>query len=77
MLFAALLIGGSGGLDGVRMGRYKAYWTTGGADNCGGEKSKVRHHDPPLLFDLTNDPAEAHALDATGNTTLQVCRCFF
>ena len=27
---------------------------------CSGDK--VAHHDPPLLFDLSRDPSEAHAL---------------
>jgi hypothetical protein len=47
------------------MGGYKAHWTTGGATDCGGVKSPVTQHDPPLLFDLVADPGEAHALDVT------------
>ena len=57
--------GGSGPLDAMRMGQFKAHWTTGGATDCGGKHSRVVHHATPLLFDLHADPAEAHALDTS------------
>jgi len=57
--------GGSGPLDGMRMGQYKAFWTTAGACNCGGIESKVIYHNPPLLFDLSVDEAEAFPLNTT------------
>tara|TARA_B110000208_G_scaffold176793_1_gene223453 strand:+ start:380 stop:685 length:306 start_codon:yes stop_codon:yes gene_type:complete len=45
--------------------QYKAHWTTGGATDCGGITSPIRQHDPPLLFDVNTDPAEAIALDTS------------
>ena len=47
----------------MRYGQYKAHWVTGGAVGCNDDTGPVRSHDPPLLFDLNLDPAEAHALD--------------
>ena len=39
------------------------HWTTGGATDCGHKNTGTLKHDPPLLFDLAADPAEANALD--------------
>jgi arylsulfatase A len=55
--------GVDGALDAVRHGSLKAIFQTGGAPGCGGGKAKPVHHDTPLLFNLTADPAEAHPLD--------------
>lgn len=58
-----------GYLDGVRMDtpdghQFKAIYETGGAAGCGeGNRAAPLRHDPPLLFDLSVDPAEAHPLD--------------
>jgi arylsulfatase G len=52
-----------GKLDGVRWKNYKAIYQTGGAPDCSGSKGNIQRHDPPLLFNLANDPAESVALD--------------
>ena len=57
--------GPNGQLDGVRMGRWKAIYQTGGAPDCSGNHGTVARHDPPLLFDLESDPGETMALDTT------------
>merc|ERR1711862_476618 len=54
-----------GQLDAVRWKNYKAVYQTGGAADCTGSKGIVARHDPPLLFDLSADPAESIALDVT------------
>ena len=60
--------GPMGGLDTVRVGRYKAKFRTGGiATECptareGFRKAPLLYHDPPLLFDLASDPAERNNL---------------
>jgi arylsulfatase A-like enzyme len=56
---------GTGALDAVRQGRYKAMWSSGGAKGCLPDSAPCVQHAVPLLFDLTDDPAEEHALDAT------------
>jgi arylsulfatase A-like enzyme len=56
---------GSGDLMAARLNNYKAHWVTGGAAGCGDMKASCTNHDPPLLFDLDLDPAEAVALDTT------------
>ena len=65
--------GVNGWLDAVRFKNYKAIYQTGGAPGCSDhgkgaptKGARAIHRlggpsDPPLLFDLTNDPAEAHA----------------
>ena len=58
-----------GGLDTVRVGRYKAKYRTGGiATECptareGPRKAPLLYHEPPLLFDLASDPAERNNLN--------------
>jgi arylsulfatase A-like enzyme len=48
-------------LRAVRKGPYKAHFITSGA-YAGGESR--RDHDPPLLFDLTQDPGERRDIAA-------------
>ena len=52
----------NGELTAARFGRYKAHWKTMGAGGCGGNGGPTRQHDPPLLFDLEADPAEANPI---------------
>ena len=56
---------GSGPIGAARWGRYKAVLHSGGTPACGGSKAPCKLHDPPLLFDVQNDPAEAEPLDTT------------
>ena len=61
--------GVNGWLDAVRYGKYKAIYQSGGASGCSdhgkGKPTKGAHpihrsgggDDPPLLFDLSKDPA--------------------
>ena len=48
-------------LRAIRKGRYKAHLITSGAYGLGGARSE---HDPPLLFNLTEDPGEQHDIAA-------------
>lgn len=57
--------GVDGALDGVRWKQWKAIYQTGGAPDCTHSIGNVTHHDPPLLFNLDDDPAEEHALDTS------------
>ncbi|XP_071987874.1 arylsulfatase G [Engystomops pustulosus] len=47
-----------GDIEAVRLGHYKAFYTTGGALACDGSTGLPQHHYPPLLFDLHADPEE-------------------
>ena len=48
-------------LRAVRKGAYKAHFITSGAYGLGGARSE---HDPPLLFNLAEDPGEQHDIAA-------------
>ncbi|KAI1887993.1 hypothetical protein AGOR_G00180470 [Albula goreensis] len=57
------------GLFAVRLGRYKAHYYTQGSslsdttpDQDCHETAFLKHHDPPLLFDLEADPSENYNL---------------
>ncbi|XP_062860428.1 arylsulfatase A [Trichomycterus rosablanca] len=57
------------GVFAVRMGRYKAHHYTRGASHSDTTPdqdchpiSGLKHHDPPLLFDLESDPSENYSL---------------
>ncbi|XP_053540962.1 arylsulfatase G isoform X2 [Ictalurus punctatus] len=52
-----------GDLQTVRLGHYKAFYITGGAEACGGGSGKQELHDPPLIFNLNKDEAEGSPLD--------------
>ncbi|XP_073420928.1 arylsulfatase G isoform X2 [Dendrobates tinctorius] len=47
-----------GDIEAIRLGNYKAFYTTGGALACDGSIGPSRLHDPPLLFNLNRDPQE-------------------
>lgn len=61
--------GPNGALDAVRHHNYKAVWQTGGAKGCRdgrtSDPAPSLRHEPPLLFDLDADPAEASPLNTT------------
>ncbi|XP_041714804.1 arylsulfatase G [Coregonus clupeaformis] len=54
-----------GDLQTVRLGRHKAFYITGAAEACGGSTGRQELHDPPLIFDLSEDEGEETALDPT------------
>ncbi|KAM3920870.1 arylsulfatase G [Leptodactylus fuscus] len=51
-----------GNIEALRLGRYKAFYTTGGALACDGSIGLPQSHDPPLVFDLYSDPQEGAPL---------------
>eukprot|EP00656_Telonema_subtile_P054361 TRINITY_DN8111_c0_g1_i1.p1 TRINITY_DN8111_c0_g1~~TRINITY_DN8111_c0_g1_i1.p1 ORF type:complete len:550 (-),score=140.29 TRINITY_DN8111_c0_g1_i1:222-1871(-) len=57
----------SDGPQACRYGQYKAHWHTapglGGCDGC-----KKIDYDPPLLFNIEEDPSEAYPLTTNGKT---------
>ncbi|XP_059936843.1 arylsulfatase G isoform X3 [Mesoplodon densirostris] len=55
--------GEDGALQTVRLEQYKAFFVTGGARACDGSVGPERHHDPPLIFNLDDDIAEAVPLE--------------
>ena len=61
--------GPNGALDAVRHLHFKAVWQTGGAKGCRdgtpSDPAPSRRHEPPLLFDLDADPAEATPLNTS------------
>ncbi|XP_072602855.1 arylsulfatase G isoform X1 [Vulpes vulpes] len=52
-----------GALQTVRLGPYKAFYVSGGAKACDGDVGPEQHHEPPLIFNLEDDVAEAVPLD--------------
>lgn len=50
-----------GSIYALRVGDIKAHWVTEGAYGAGEPRTA---YDPPLFFDLSQDPAERHPLDA-------------
>lgn len=75
MRCAALPCSGASGIDGVldavRYLHYKAIYQTGGAPDCQKNKGNITSHNPPLLFDLDADMAEAAPLDSAANATVR------
>lgn len=57
--------GDTGGLHALRIGQYKVFYETAPAGDCTGPKGKQLQHDPPLIFDLSQDIAEENALDSS------------
>ncbi|XP_036079676.1 arylsulfatase G isoform X2 [Rousettus aegyptiacus] len=55
-----------GALQTVRLERYKAFFITGGAKACDGSVGPEQHHEPPLIFNLEDDVAEAVPLERGG-----------
>ncbi|XP_040496275.1 arylsulfatase G isoform X4 [Ursus maritimus] len=52
-----------GALQTVRLGHYKAFYISGGAKACDGAVGPEQLHEPPLIFNLEDDVAEAVPLD--------------
>ncbi|KAM6951553.1 arylsulfatase G [Aplochiton taeniatus] len=52
-----------GDLQSVRIGNYKAFYITGGAEACDGRTGRPVLHDPPLIFNLRGGEAEDTALE--------------
>jgi arylsulfatase A-like enzyme len=57
-------------ISAMRYMQYKAHFDTKGATGCinatghsGGTSGKSMKHDPPLIFDLDNDPSESTPVD--------------
>ncbi|XP_023986085.1 arylsulfatase G isoform X2 [Physeter macrocephalus] len=55
--------GEDGALQTVRLERYKAFFVTGGARACDGSVGPEWRHEPPLIFNLDDDVAEAAPLE--------------
>lgn len=55
-----------GALQTVRLEHYKAFYITGGAQACDGSIGPERQQEPPLIFSVLEDPAEAVPLDSRG-----------
>lgn len=58
--------GEDGALQTVRLERHKAFYITGGAKACDGKAGPARRHEPPLIFNLEADAAEAEPLEGGG-----------
>lgn len=54
-----------GNLTAMRIGQFKIFFETAPAGDCNSPKGKQSFHDPPLIFDLANDIAEANPLPPT------------
>ncbi|XP_037666724.1 arylsulfatase G isoform X2 [Choloepus didactylus] len=52
-----------GALQTVRLQRHKAFYVTGGARACDGGIGPQQYHEPPLIFNLEDDVAEAVPLE--------------
>ncbi|XP_078294364.1 arylsulfatase G isoform X4 [Panthera onca] len=55
-----------GALQTVRLEQHKAFYVTGGAKACDGKVGPPRLHEPPLIFNLEEDVAEAEPLEEGG-----------
>ncbi|XP_076818421.1 arylsulfatase G-like [Clavelina lepadiformis] len=62
-----------GEIDTVRLGNYKVLWKTGGSfANCGGVRAPQVAHNPPIVFDLEEDPAESTPLNDSFSKLQQI-----
>ncbi|CAH2291970.1 arylsulfatase G isoform X1 [Pelobates cultripes] len=61
-----------GKIEAVRLDQYKAFYTTGGALACNGSIGPERHHDPPLVFNVHQDPGEGEPLDSSSEEYQEV-----
>ncbi|XP_070541529.1 arylsulfatase G-like isoform X4 [Ptychodera flava] len=65
----SLSAGTAGDINTYRVGKYKAMYLTGqsfaAASSCGGKRGPVEKHDPPLIFNVQEDPAESTPLDSS------------
>lgn len=61
-----------GNIEAIRLGPYKAFYTTGGALSCDGKIGPERHHNPPLVFNIERDPREGKPLEASSVEFQQV-----
>ncbi|KAM4691165.1 arylsulfatase G-like [Rhinophrynus dorsalis] len=61
-----------GNIESIRLNQYKAFYTTGGALACDGSLGPELHHNPPLIFNLHQDPQEATPLNRGTEEYLQV-----
>ncbi|XP_026903688.1 arylsulfatase G isoform X2 [Acinonyx jubatus] len=52
-----------GALQTIRLEQHKAFYVTGGAKACDGKVGPPRLHEPPLIFNLEEDVAEAEPLE--------------
>ncbi|XP_056628141.1 arylsulfatase G-like isoform X3 [Triplophysa dalaica] len=52
-----------GDLQTVRLKHHKAFYITGGSEACGGGSGQQHYHQPPLIFDLSQDEAEEAPLN--------------
>ncbi|XP_077636560.1 arylsulfatase G isoform X2 [Crocuta crocuta] len=55
-----------GALQTVRLGPHKAFYVTGGAKACDGKVGPTQRHEPPVIFNLEDDAAEAEPLERGG-----------
>uniref|UniRef100_A0A8C3X346 Arylsulfatase G n=1 Tax=Catagonus wagneri TaxID=51154 RepID=A0A8C3X346_9CETA len=64
--------GEDGALQTVRLEQHKAFYVTGGAKACDGSIGPEQYHEPPLIFSLEDDVAEAAPLERGGAEYQQV-----
>lgn len=51
-----------GDLQTIRLKHHKAFYLTGGSEACGGGSGQQQYHNPPLIFDLSQNEAEESPL---------------
>nr|DBA21811.1 TPA: hypothetical protein GDO54_012943 [Pyxicephalus adspersus] len=61
-----------GDIEAMRLGPYKAFYTTGGALGCDGKIGPELHHNPPLLFNIERDPREEMPIEKSSAEYHQV-----
>ncbi|KAJ8037656.1 Arylsulfatase G [Holothuria leucospilota] len=53
----------AGEFGAIRVGDYKAIFFTGGMSDCGGKTGIPKNHNPPLIFNIEEDPLESKPMD--------------